>query len=311
MTTTDIPRIVLTRALADPSEQERLARSAMVVIPTTRSLDEELIDADGVIAVWPTRISAEMISAAPRLRIIATVTAGSDHVDVAAARARNIEVVTGIGASPGTVAEYVIWASLSLRRGFHLQAAAMAAGHTQWPTRLRDIASREVRGQVLGIAGFGHIGRAVAEAAAALGMQVLVHDPYALLSDTDTFRSVPLQDLLERSDTVSLHVPLTMATRGLIGAAELRSLGPESFLVNVSRGGVVDETALLAALSNGQIAGAAVDVFEQEPPHPKLLEDLAATGRVLLTPHIAGFSEEAASSLSRRAVDAMLHTLHN
>ncbi|MGE0170427.1 NAD(P)-dependent oxidoreductase [Nocardioides sp.] len=300
------PRVVLTRSLADTEQQARLASFADVVVADPAGLGAELASARGLIAVWPDPVSAELLSGASRLQVIATVTAGSDHVDVAAAARQGVEVVTGIGAAPASVAEYVIWAAVGLRRRFFVQATRMAAGETDWPTRFRSTpVSREVAGHVLGIAGFGHIGRRVATAARSLGMRVLVHDPYARLEDDDGIEACGLDELFRRSDVVSLHVPLTAATRGLVGLRQLQLLGPEGYLVDVSRGGVLDLDALESALNSGDLGGVALDVYPDEPAPDELVRRLDATGRAILTPHVAGYSRDAASALCARAVDAM------
>jgi D-3-phosphoglycerate dehydrogenase len=159
-------------------------------------------------------------------------------------------------------------------------------------------AGRELADDTLGVFGFGAIGRETASLARGMGLQVLAYDR-SMADDSDVERVETLHQLFERSDAVSLHVPLTDETRGVVSAAELTALGPEGVLINTSRGAIVDETALVEALADGSLAGAGLDTFAEEPPgldHPLYDRD-----DVLLTPHVGGVTDEALARMSRRA----------
>ncbi|MFE7243111.1 2-hydroxyacid dehydrogenase [Streptomyces sp. NPDC057580] len=305
-------RVVLTRPLADPAAQAWLDERAEVRMPGAAEVAAELRDADGLIAVWPFRITARMLEQAPGLRAIATVTAGSDHVDCAAAARLGIAVITGAGAAPTPVVEYVLWAAIGLHRRFHELGQRLADGTPDWPGRFGSLTANEVHGQTLGIVGFGHIGQSLAALATrAFGMKVLVYDPYVSpVALPPGVLPTDLTELLNASSTVSLNLPLTQETRGLIGRQELRRIGSEGVLVNAARGGVVDESALLAALEAGELGGAALDVFESEPPSGERIAALVRTGRVVVTPHAAGFSRQAAAALSRTAVQRLIGHLN-
>lgn len=302
------PVVVLTRPLSAPDVQEWLEQRADVRIAGEDTLAASVADAEGLIAVWPTKVGSDLLERATKLRAIATVTAGSEHVDTAAAAARGIEVITGVGAAPDAVVEWALWAMIGLSRRFSLTARTFTDDTWDWATRFSTGPSRQLSGRTLGIVGLGHIGRRLAEAASTvLGMRVVAFDPYA--STTAGISLVSLDRLLERSDVVSLNLPLTDKTKSMLGLEQLRRIGPEGMLLNASRGGVVDEQALLAALQTGELGAAALDVFNSEPPDRVLIQQLVATNRVLLSPHAAGMSVEAMHALNRHAVESLLQML--
>jgi len=256
---------------------------------------EHLKDAEGLIVRNRTQVNATLLAAAPSLRVLGRLGVGLDNIDLAACRARSIEVISATGANAQSVAEYVIAAAMLLLRGVHLATAQVAAGG--WPRQALS-AGREISGKTLGIVGFGGIGRLVARHAKGLGMDVWAHDPL-LAHDSHVFweavvRPATLEDLLREVDVVSLHVPLADSTRHLIDAGRLALMKPGAVLVNTARGGVVDEAALAQALREKRLGGAAIDVFEREP----LVADspLAEVGKVfpnlILTPHVAGLTLE-------------------
>jgi phosphoglycerate dehydrogenase-like enzyme len=277
-----------------------------VVLAPGADLARALAGADGAVVLRPDRLDAAMLDAAPRLRVVATVSSGVDHVDVHALADRGIALVAGAGA-PIAVAEWVVWSVLSLRRSLVPMAAAFAAGDLDWRTRLEGFStrSRELTATTVGIVGLGNIGREVARLLAPFGVTLLGHDPVAPpLAGVEPVDSVLA--LCERSDVVTIHVPLIDSTSNLLGPAELAALGPDGIVVNAARGGIIDQAALVAALRTGALGGAALDVFDPEPADPALVADLVATGRVLLTPHVAGVSREALATLNRVAVDGLV-----
>lgn len=242
--------------------------------------------------------STRAIEAAPALRVIGSHGVGVDAIDVTLATERGIAVVNAPHANVRSVAEHAIALMFALTKSLAAADRATRAGDFRFKYSARLL---ELQGLTLGIVGFGSIGRQTAILAKALGLKVMAHsletasEPYA---ETGVERAAELRDLLSRSDIVSLHLPLTVSTQGLIGTAELAVMRPGSFLVNTGRGGVVNETALLDALDKGQLAGAGLDVFASEempPDHPLLLHP-----KLLLTPHIAGSTE---ASLARTAED--------
>jgi (S)-sulfolactate dehydrogenase len=234
--------------------------------------------------------------------VIGRLGVGLDNIDVAACEARGIEVIPATGANAESVAEYVVCAAMLLLRGAYSSTRAVEAG--TWPRQTLS-QGREAAGKVMGIVGYGGIGRLTARKAEAIGMRVVSYDP--LVADATTH---DLDQLLAAADVVSLHVPLTPGTRGLIGRERLARMKPDAVLVNTARGGIVDEAALAAMLRGGRLGGAALDVFENEPLAAG--SPLAGAPRLLLTPHIAGVtveSNERVSALIAERVAAALDSL--
>ena len=250
-----------------------------------------VVDAEALIVRNRVRVDAELLAAAARLRVVGRLGVGLDNIDLTACAARGIDVIPATGANALAVSEYVIAAALLLLRGAYFSTEAVAAG--RWP-RAALIAGRELHGKTLGLVGFGSVGRATGRLARGLGMATIGFDAHipldaALWAEEQTTARL-FDDLLREADVVSLHVPLTAATRGLIDAAKLALLKRDAVLVNTARGGVVDEAALAAALRAGALGAAALDVFEVEPLPPG--SPLAACPNLLLTPHVAGVTRE-------------------
>jgi (S)-sulfolactate dehydrogenase len=250
-----------------------------------------LADGDALIVRNRTQVNAELLARAPRLRVVGRLGVGLDNIDVAECAARGIEVIPATGANALAVAEYVVCAVMLLLRGAYLSSADVAAG--KWP-RGRLSEGRETAGRTLGVVGFGGIGRLVAKLAQGLAMKVLANDPAITAADAVWRESGVayrgLDDLLAESDAVTLHVPLTQATRHLISAGRLARMKRGAVLVNTARGGVIDEAALAESLAGGHLAGAALDVFESEPLPAG--SPLAGAPNLVLTPHIAGVTRE-------------------
>lgn len=240
-------------------------------------------------------IDADMLAASRNLKIVAKHGVGTNDIDVAAAAGLGIPVIMATGANAHSVAEHALGLILALAKDFLRQDGHIRNG--LWDKSLYR--GRELRGRKLGLVGFGLIGQILARMVAPIGMQVSAYDPFA---PDEAFaggiiRATSLDALLAESDVVSLHCPLTDGTRGLIGAREIALMRPTAFLVNTARGEVVDEPALIAALQAGRIAGAGLDSFAEEPPVASPLWQLP---NVILTPHVAGVTEDA-----RRAVSIM------
>jgi phosphoglycerate dehydrogenase-like enzyme len=249
--------------------------------------------------VYYARLPRETIDRLDAVRVIARCGVGYDNIDVVAARERGIEVVYVPDYGVDDVADHALALLLTSARRVVASDRAVRAG--AWPSYGDLAPMHRLRTRTLGVVGYGHIGRNVAAKARALGMRVLVHDPYV------GEESVSLEDLLHDSDFVSLHVPLSDATRHLIGRKELALMKPTSILVNTARGGVVDTDALVAALEQRSLAGAGLDVFEETPlpdDHPLLSLD-----NVVLTPHSAAYTEEALAEVRKRPLADALRVL--
>jgi (S)-sulfolactate dehydrogenase len=268
----------------------------------------EVADAEALFTRNRTLVDEELIGAAGRLRVVGRLGVGLDNIDMERCRAAGIDVISAQGANAVSVAEYVIGAMFVLIRGVYGMTASMLAG--EWP-RQGHAFGRELTGQTLGLIGFGAIAREVATRAAGLGMVVVAHDPFLQEHDPAwaAVTRAELDELLATSDVVSLHVPLDEGTRGLVDSDALTQMKPTAILVNTSRGGVVDETALAEALRQGRLGGAALDVFATEPLGPEAAAVFAGTPNLLLTPHVAGNAREAVDRVATLIVDAVLARL--
>jgi (S)-sulfolactate dehydrogenase len=240
-----------------------------------------------------TQVRGELLAAATDLVVVGRLGVGLDNIDLDACKARNIAVCPATGANDVSVAEYVIATVMVLLRGAYYSTAEVIAG--KWP-RNALINGREVSGRTLGLVGFGAIARETARRARALGMTVVAFDPYVPAEHPAWAElgaaPVSLDAVLATADAVSLHVPLSPGTRNLIDADALARMKPGAVLVNAARGGVVDEAALAAALKAGTLGGAALDVFEAEPLPAAGGSVFAGCPNLILTPHIAGVTEE-------------------
>jgi D-3-phosphoglycerate dehydrogenase / 2-oxoglutarate reductase len=251
-------------------------------------LAETLAKADALVVRSATNVTAALLDAAPRLRVIARAGTGVDNVDVAAATARGIVVMNTPGANSVSVAEHALALMLALARAIPAADAAMKRG--VWDKK--RLTGAELRGKLLGIVGFGRIGREVAARARAFGMEIVAHDPFIAPRTVGDLgvALVTLDDLLERADYVTLHVPATPETHHLVNASTLARCRPGVRIVNTARGELIDEAALAEAIERGAVAGAALDVFETEPPRDNRLTQLP---QVIATPHIAASTVEA------------------
>ncbi|NNF89598.1 MAG: hydroxyacid dehydrogenase [Acidimicrobiia bacterium] len=249
-----------------------------------------LADARALVVRNRTQVRPDLLAAAPRLEVVGRLGVGLDNIDVDACRERSVEVRTAGAANANAVAEYVMGAAFALVRGALLASIRVAEG--VWPRQ--EMVGTELAGRRMGLVGLGGIARLVATKAAALGMDVIAHDPILPADDPawHLATSVEQGTLLGEADIISLHVPLLDSTRHLIGPGAIAAMKPEAIVINTSRGGIVDEDALLAALRSGRLGGAALDVFETEPVGPDQHERFAGVPNLILTPHIAGLTEE-------------------
>lgn len=251
-----------------------------------------------------TQLDAEVLKAAKKLVAIGCFCIGTNQVDTAFARRRGVPVFNAPYSNTRSVAELVIAEAILLLR--RIPEKHMACHRGDWIKSATG--SHEARGKTIGIVGYGHIGTQVGVLAEMLGMRVLYHDIESKLSLGNVEATVGLDDLLERADVVTLHVPATRETEGMIGRAEIARMHDGAVLINASRGNVVDLEALREALVSGRIAGAAVDVFPVEPKgnDARFESPLVGLDNALLTPHVGGSTEEAQNGIGREVAEKLL-----
>jgi glyoxylate reductase len=307
------PSIFISRALPDQAVQLARSRAQVDIHPGDKPLAKpELIARlqarQGLICLITDAIDDELLASCPELRVVANVAVGFNNVDVAAATKRGVVVTNTPDVLTDTTADFA-WALLmaTARRVVEADRYVRDGKFKQWEFML--LLGGDVHGKTLGIVGFGRIGRAMARRAGGFGMRVLYQD--AMAADVATERElnatrVDLPTLLVESDFVTIHTPLLPETRHLFDAAALRAMKKTAYLINASRGPVVHEAALVQALREGWIAGAALDVFEEEPEvHPGLL----GLANVVLAPHIASASSDTRLKMATLAVDNCLAVL--
>ena len=306
--------IVITEFI-DQSAVDDLSRDFKVHFDRTLvDRPDELVriaaDAPALIVRNRTQVRGALLAGCKKLKIVGRLGVGLDNIDTDECARRGIQVFPATGANSVSVAEWVVAAMLVGVRNVWQANAAVLAG--KWPRNA--LMFGEVAGRRLGLIGFGGIGRAVAQRARALELDVCGYDP-ALKPDDPAWKQhatacVDLDTLFRTSDIVSLHVPLTPQTRNLIDATVVAKMKPTAFIINSARGGIIDEAALAAALKAGKLGGAALDVFDQEPlPKGSVFEGVP---NLLLTPHVAGVTHEANTRVStvtaanvRRALGAL------
>ena len=263
-----------------------------------------LAEYDALVVRSQVQVDAAVIAAGPRLQVIGRAGVGVDNVDLEAATRAGITVVNAPTGNTIAATEH----TLALLYGVARKIAAADASVRRGEWQRTQFTGLELRGRTLGLVGLGKIGQAIAARARAMEMEVLASDPYVTAEQAAHHGAelVPFDDLLARADVVSVHVPLSRATRGMIGAKELGRMKPGAILLNVARGGVVDEAAVAAALTMGTLAGAGVDVFEHEPPVGSPLLDAPNT---LLTPHLGASTAEAQVAVAEEIADQVIDVL--
>jgi D-3-phosphoglycerate dehydrogenase len=279
----DLPDSALDLLRAEPgwTIDARSGRSAA-------ELAAAIADADGLMVRSATRVTAAVLTAAPKLRIVGRAGTGVDNIDVPAASSRGILVVNAPGANSISVAEHAWALMLSLARAVPAADQAMKAG--KWEKK--RFLGTELRGKTLGIAGLGRIGQEVAQRARAFGMRVVAHDPFIAreIAEAAGVELLSFDEVCAAADFLTLHLPATLDTKHLLNDARFARVKPGLRLVNTARGELIDEAALKRAIEQGIVAGAALDVFEKEPPSDWSLAQLP---QVVATPHIAASTEEA------------------
>jgi len=300
--------ILITDGL-DQSGQSILRATAKVDDQSGISADDLLNaihDYDALIVRGRTKVTASVMDAASRLKVIGRAGVGVDNIDLEAAKKHNITVVNAPMSTSLAVAELTFGLLLALAREIPRADAGMKQG--EWLKK--ELEGVELNGKILGLIGFGRIGVEVGKRASAFGMNVIAYDP--LISEDDIkergAEPVSIQDLYAWSDFISLHLPLNVQTRDMVGALAFSQMKDGVRIVCAARGGIIDESALLKALNNGKVAGAALDVFEQEPPG---LTETVSHPRVIATPHIGAQTAEAQSRASEDIAQEVLSALQN
>ena len=295
-----MPDVVISEFMDEAAVREGFAGLDVLYDPDLVDRPDELIraaaQARALVVRNRTQVRGRLLDGARDLRVIGRLGVGLDNIDIAACGTRGIAVLPATGANDLAVAEYVICTAMLLLRGSYFTTARMTVG--KWP-RNASI-GRETAGCVMGLVGFGSIARETARRAAALGMRVVAYDPYApdgAFSEAGVSRR-ELSALLAEADVVSLHVPLTLETQGMIGAEAIARMKPRSVLINAARGGIADEAAVALALKAGHLGGAAIDVFAEEPLRANAASIFADAPNLVLTPHIAGVTEESNTRVS-------------
>jgi D-3-phosphoglycerate dehydrogenase len=304
------PVIAITDHIFPSEEIERIAAKrlgAELIIGNCKNEEEvqELVrEADAILTTFAP-VTAKVVSSLTRCKVIARYGVGVDNVAVDEATRKNIYVCNVPDYCMDEVAEHVLAMIFTLARSISELDRDVKAGN--WDYRPFRPFFR-IKGRTLGLLGFGRIARNLGQKATAIGLNVIAFDPYVTPGKTDdNVKIVSFEQLLEESDFLSVHCPLTADTKGLIGREALQKMKPQAILINAARGGIVDEEALVEALDNRQIGGAGLDVLSKEPipiDHP-----LLKYKNVILTPHVGFYSEESTLELQKRAVDEVIRAL--
>ena len=266
---------------------------------------EKIKDADAVVLRTGIKMSRELIEKGKKLRTISRTGGGVDNVDLEAATDNNVVVTSSLGANTSSVIEHALTLILSLAKNISKIDSEVRKGN--FGIRYKNLSS-DVFGKTVGIIGFGRIGRGLGEICRALGMKVIAHDDYLpeelkkKYSGNTEF--VSLDELVERSDFISIHIPLTDASRGTLNYENMKNMKKTAYVVNTSRGGVIDEKDLIRALKEGLIAGAGLDVFEHEPIEEG--NPLLEMDNVILTPHTAALTKECTTRMAMAGVERVV-----
>lgn len=309
-----MPKVTITRKIPGPAEDVlRSAGYEVMVSPKPRPLSRDelknfVVGSDAILSLLTDKITSEVMSAAGRnLKIVANFAVGFDNIDTAEAKKRGVAVTNTPGVLTESVAEHTFALILGVAKNIVEADKFMRAGGYQgWEPEL--FIGTQLLGKTIGIVGAGRIGSYVAKAAQGFQMKILYQD----IRKNPEFEAqtgaqfVDLPTLLSNSDVVTVHVPLLPETRHLIGEGQLSLMRPTALLINTSRGAVVDEEALVAALQSGKIAGAGLDVYENEP---QLTPGLTSLKNVILTPHTASATKEAREAMSKIAADNIIAVL--
>jgi len=280
---------------------ERMRAAGLTVDTNFEITPEELPNVlpayDGMVVRSRTKVRQPLIDVCPNLKVIVRGGVGLDTIDAEYARSKGITVMNTPKASSASVAELAVGYMFALARSIYKATATMKA--EKWEKK--SFEGDELGGKTLGLIGIGNIGKEVAKRAAALGMTVVAYDPY--VKEAEIVKLVSLDELLAQADYISLHLPKTKESAGMIGKAQLEKMKTGVRIINCARGGIVDEAALYEALTNGKVAAAAVDVFAEEPPTDwKLLK----LDNVIGSPHIGAATKEAQGRVGAEVADKLI-----
>ncbi|AIY86165.1 MULTISPECIES: phosphoglycerate dehydrogenase [unclassified Thermotoga] len=294
--------LIVTRTFGKYSQKpvEFLKKEGFEIIRSD-TIDPDILKEVDALIVGTHPVTAEMIENSS-LKVIAKHGVGVDNIDLEAATKKGIPVTITAGANSLSVAELTIAFIFALSRGL-----VWAHNKLFLERKWEGTVGQEVSGKTLGVVGFGSIGREVVKKAVCLGMNVLVYDPYVSKDSVRLLEATPVDDLdqlLKESDFISLHVPLNESTKNMIGERELSLMKKSAFLINTSRGGLIDEEALVKALKEGIIAGAALDVFSEEPPNPN--SPLFECPNLITTAHIGAHTKEAILRMNMMAAQSVV-----
>lgn len=316
MSLNNAPHVALMESI-HPAGIDLLTRHCIVdrMSAMEKKESEEILARADAVIIRSTLFTEGMMKKAPHLKVIGRHGAGTDNIDLSAAEKLGIKVVTTPQANTDSVAEYVITTALMLLKRIpevttSLRAGCFFRGSGSLPGQVdrAGLTGKEASGCRLGLVGAGAIGAAVAQRARQLGMHVTAYDPFLDRTKEKAFELVDdLDELLSRSDIVSLHVPGGPANQHLIGSRELELLPPGAILINAARGELVDATALIAALESGHLSGAALDVYASEPPDTN--SALFSAPNLLLTPHMAAMTDEALQRMSTQVATQVIQSL--
>ncbi len=290
-----------------PEGLEQMSRDAEVdyrPVITPEELVADIKSYDGLVVRSRTRVTAEVIEAAPKLKVIGRAGVGVDNIDVEKATEKGIIVVNAPHGNTISAAEHTIALLTSLAR--NIAAASSSVKRGEW--KRSEYTGVELNQKILGVIGVGRIGSEVARRARALGMKTIAYDPYIARDHAEKLgiEIVALEELLKQADFITLHLPLNPSTHHLIGEKELAMLKPGVRIVNCARGGLIDEDALCSALQEGRVEGAALDVLEREPPEScKLLE----LNNVIITPHLGALTREAQTNVALQVSEQVIKAL--
>ncbi len=288
----------------DPKALKMIEEAGIEVVNQPDITPEELLE---VIAEYPcmvvrsrTKVTREVIDAGTSLKAIVRAGVGLDNIDVGYAKEKGVSVLNTPSASTQSVAELTIAYLMALARNIPLMTASMKAG--KWEKK--SFLGSEISGKILGLIGSGRIGQAVADRAIALGMTVMAYDPY--VTQLPNITLAELDDILAEADYISLHVPHTDETHNILDAAAFAKMKDGVYIINCARGGTIDEDALYQAIQNGKVAGAALDVYAEEPlTNPKLF----SLDQVIGSPHIGAGTGEAKERVGQVAAQKVIETL--
>jgi D-3-phosphoglycerate dehydrogenase len=290
--------------VCDKTEMDAIEkmRSAGLKVDTNFEITQEelpniLPNYEGCVVRSRTKIRQPLIDACPNLKVIVRGGVGLDTIDAEYARSKGITVMNTPKASSASVAELAIGYMFMLARNLYKASSTMKA--EKWEKKAFE--GDEIGGKVLGLFGIGNIGKEVAKKAKALGMTVLAYDPY--VNDTEGVTLVGLDELLGKADYISLHLPKTKESAGMIGAGQFDKMKPGVRIINCARGGIIDEQALFDALTNGKVAGAALDVYSEEPPTDWKLTKL---DNVICAPHIGAATREAQGRVGAEVAEKLI-----